>query len=299
MKKSLRFIILTCAVSWLAAQVAFMLGLRKTDGFAYTIFGSGYMLLPMICALILQALNREKPFRKLNVSFKPNLWFLTAGLTPFALALLTIGINLLFPGVSFSASYEGFISSLPPEIAEQTIQQLSRFSPAVFLAIQLGGALFAGYTINAVFAFGEELGWRGYLLRELKNRKFFSVSLITGAVWGIWHFPLILIGHNYPKHPAAGVGMMVIFCILLSPLLTYITIKAKSVIAAAVFHGSLNAIGGIGLLYLSGGNDLTNGITGAAGFTALLLLNLIFFIYDKFITKENIFTKKAEESINF
>jgi membrane protease YdiL (CAAX protease family) len=59
-------------------------------------------------------------------------------------------------------------------------------------------------------------------------------------------------------------GMMIFWCILLSPVMIYLVIKSKSVIAAAIFHGTLNAISGIVILYLVGGNDLTNGITGIA-----------------------------------
>ncbi|ULQ58639.1 CPBP family intramembrane metalloprotease [Brucepastera parasyntrophica] len=172
---------------------------------------------------------------------------------------------------------------------------MSQFSPLVYLAIQVVSALAAGYTINALFAFGEEAGWRGYLLKALENKKFLSVSLITGTVWGLWHFPLILLGHNYPQHPIPGVGMMIVWCILLSPVMTYIVIKSKSVISAAIFHGTLNAIGGLSRLYLVGGNDLTNGIAGIAGFIALLLITIAFFLYDKYASKENIFTTVIEE----
>jgi membrane protease YdiL (CAAX protease family) len=165
------------------------------------------------------------------------------------------------------------------------------------MLLQLVLALVAGYTINAFFAFGEEFGWRGYLLKALENKKLLDVSLITGIVWGVWHFPLILIGHNYPQHPKAGVAMMIVFCILLSPVMTYIVIKSKSAITAAIFHGTLNAIGGISVLYLVGTNDLTNGLTGIAGFIALLFINIVCFLYDKYITKENIFTKVVGEYI--
>jgi membrane protease YdiL (CAAX protease family) len=115
-------------------------------------------------------------------------------------------------------------------------------------------------------------------------------------VWGLWHFPLILIGHNYPQHPVIGAGMMVIFCVLLTPMMIYIVIKSKSVITAAIFHGCLNAIAGLHILFLSGGNDLTNGITGISGFIALLFMNLAFYVYDKYITKENLFTNKIGEA---
>jgi len=291
MKKSIQFIVLCCAVSWVIAGVAILLGLRVTQKIAYTVFAAVYMLLPAICAVVLQLIHKEKPFRNLGVSFRFNKWFLIAGIVPFIYSFIALGINLLFPNISFSATYEGFLSSLPTEQAELALQQLSRFPPIIFFILQVVGALVAGYTINAVFALGEELGWRGFLLKALKNKRLLPVSLLIGTVWGLWHFPLILIGHNYPQHPVAGVGMMIIFCILLSPVMIYIVIKSKSVITAAIFHGINNAIGKITVLYIVGGNDLINGITGIAGFLALLLINIAFYLYDKYITKENIFTR--------
>jgi membrane protease YdiL (CAAX protease family) len=289
--KSIQFIVLTCLVSWAAAGTAIFLGLRKAEGLAYTVFAAAYMLLPALCAIILQIIHKEKPFRNLGISFRLNRWFLVAGVVPIVCSFMALGISLLFPNVSFSAGYEGLLSFVPADQAELTAQILSQFPPVVFLLIQLLNAIIAGYTINAVFAFGEELGWRGYLLKALQGKKLLPASLIIGTVWGLWHFPLILIGHNYPQHPVIGVGMMIVFCILLTPVMIYIVIKSKSVITAAIFHGSLNAIAGISLLYLVGGNDLTNGTTGIAGFAAMLLINLLFYLYDKYITKENIFTR--------
>jgi membrane protease YdiL (CAAX protease family) len=291
MKKSIQFVVLTCTVSWVIAGVAILLGLREAKGLFYTIFGAFYMLLPAICAIALQIIHKEKPFKNLNVSFRLNRWFLIAGIVPFIYSFITLGINLLFPNISFSVTYEGFISNLPAEQAELAVQQLSKFPPVVFLLMQIGQALIAAYTINAVFALGEELGWRGYLLKSLQNKKLLPVSLIIGTVWGLWHFPLILIGHNYPQHSVAGVGMMIVFCILLTPVMIYIVIKSKSVITAGIFHGANNAICGIPILYIIGGNDLINGVTGIAGFITLLLVNLSFYFFDKYVTKENIFTK--------
>jgi len=291
MKKTIQFIVLCCAVSWAIAGAAILLGLRDTKRLVYTIFGAAYMLLPAICAVILQLIHKEKPFSNLGVSFQFNRWFLIAGIVPFIYSFMTLGINLLFPNISFSVTYEGVLSNLSVEQAELASRQLSRFPPILFFIVQVVSALVAGYTINAIFAFGEEFGWRGYLLKTLKNKKLLPASLIIGAVWGLWHFPLILIGHNYPQHPIAGIGMMTIFCILLTPVMIYIVIKSKSVITAAIFHGINNAIGGITLLYVVGGNDLTNGITGIAGFLSLLSVNIAFYLYDKYITKENIFTK--------
>ena len=75
-------------------------------------------------------------------------------------------------------------------------------------------------------------------------------------------------------------------------------IKSKSVITAAIFHGTNNAIAGISVLYLVGGNDITNGITGIAGLIALLLGNIVFYLFDKYITKEHIFTNAIGAALN-
>jgi len=301
MKKAIQYIILTCGVSWAVAGAAILLGLRGPTEqgliprLVYMAFGAAYMLLPAICAIMLQLVHKEKPFSNLGISFKVNWWFLIAGIVPFIYSFMTLGINVLFPGVSFSVTFEGFLSRLPAAQAETAVKQLSQFPPIVFLLIQVAQALVAGFTINALFGLGEELGWRGYLLKALHNKKLLPASLIIGIVWGLWHFPLILLGHNYPQHPVAGMGMMVILCILLTPMMIYIVIKSKSVITAAILHGANNAIAGIAILYLVGGNDITNGVTGIAGFIALLLVNIAFYLYDKYITGENIFTKTIGE----
>jgi len=291
-QRAIQYIVVTLVVSWIAAGTAILLGLRITDVPAYTIFAAAYMFLPAICAIVLQLIHKERPFSDLGISFRINWWWLVAGIVPIILAFLALGISLLFPNVSYSATSEGFLARLTPGQAELAAQQLTRYSPFVFALLQIVNSLIAGYTINAIFAFGEELGWRGYLLRALQDKRFLLVSLIIGIVWGVWHFPLILLGHNYPQHPVAGVGMMVIFCILLTPMMIYIVLKSGSVITAAIFHGVLNAISGISLMFLTGGNDLTNGLTGLAGFIVLLLANVAFYLFDKHIAKDNIFIKE-------
>ncbi|MCL2230120.1 MAG: CPBP family intramembrane metalloprotease [Treponema sp.] len=295
MKKALQFIILTCLVSWTIAGIAIFLGLPGPGSVKYVIFAACYMFLPAICAVVLQLINKEKPFRNLGISININRWFFIAGIVPIAAAFLSMGISLFFPGISFSASFEGLKSFIPEDQYETAMEQISRIPFFVFILLMIVQSLIAGYTVNAIAAFGEELGWRGYLLKALNGKRFLLVSLITGAVWGLWHFPLILLGHNYPQHPVIGVAMMVLFCILLSPVMTYIVIKSKSVITAAVFHGCLNAIAGINLFLLVGGNDLTKGMTGAAGLIALIIVNLAFFLFDRFVTKENVFTRVVGE----
>ena len=104
---------------------------------------------------------------------------------------------------------------------------------------------------------------------------------------------MIIQGWNYPQHPLPGVLMMVIWTLLLAPIFGYVTLKARSVIAAAIIHGTLNATAGLPLLVIVGGNDLTVGITGLAGFLVLAVINLMIFVYDRFLAREPLSTPPA------
>ena len=130
----------------------------------------------------------------------------------------------------------------------------------------------AGPTINAVAGLGEELGWRGLLLHELSPLGFWRSSFVIGFFWGLWHLPVIVNGYNYPGHLVAGPVMMTLGTILLSPLMGYVRLRAESVFAAAVFHGSLNAAATL-VLFLKGGSVLVTGVTGVIGMVTLLLAN--------------------------
>jgi uncharacterized protein len=134
-------------------------------------------------------------------------------------------------------------------------------------------------------------------VKSFKAKPFWAAALLIGAIWGIWHTPLILMGHNYMQHPKIGVLMMTGWCILLSPLFLYILIKTKSVVAAAVMHGTLNAVAGISLMPISGGNDLSVGMTGLGGFITLAISIAILFLIDQFVIKDKVMTSKLEDSL--
>src|SRR5699024_517347 len=143
-----------------------------------------------------------------------------------------------------------------------------------------GQSFIGGITINAIFAFGEEIGWRGFLLREFQVLGFWKASLLIGLIWGLWHAPLtIFAGHNYPSTHIFCILIMTLFCMLMSPILSFITIKSRSVFPAAFFHGFINGSASLGIMIVAGGNpELLNGLTGLAGFIILLLANIIIYM---------------------
>ncbi len=282
-KKAALFTALAFVLSWSFIYLYFALGGQWVLPQALLI-GVIYMYMPAAAAIIVQkGVFRQPVLKGLNVRLQWNRWFAAAWLLPIALALLLIPVALLIPGVEFSPDMGGLLERLegilsPQELAEME-EQLEAF-PVHLFWISLAQAIVFGITVNAAAAFGEELGWRGLLQNELLPLGFWQASLIIGVIWGLWHAPLILQGHNYPDNPQWGVLMMIVFTTLITPLFTYITCKAKSVIAASIFHGSVNAGTGLSLIVLSG-SDLIVGFTGAAGFLVLIACNAGMIVYDR------------------
>lgn len=291
--KTLLFLLLTFVINFT------MVGLFRVFGGEYsslsgTIMAVAYMFIPMISVLIVEkGIHKEKIQKRLMISFKINKWFFIAWLVMPALSILTFAISLLFSDVSYSPGMEGIFERLEAMVSPEKMEEMKNSIDTLPLHpyfLSIFQALIAGFTINAVAGFGEELGWRGFLVRQFQQMKFWKASVIIGFIWGVWHAPVILMGHNYPQHPQIGVAMMTVWCILLTPLFIYFTLKAGSVIAAAIAHGTLNASAGLAIMLIAGGSDLLVGLSGLSGFIALGILLLLFFVYDQFVIKEKLMT---------
>jgi len=282
LRKILIFLGLTFLVCWLILPIYFVLG-GKWNG-SYTLIALVvYMFVPMTMAIIVQKFIYHEPLREpLGIWFKPNRWFLYAWLLPPLLGIATLGVSLLLPGIRYTPGMDGMFerygSLLTPEQLRLMRDQIAAAPIHPFWMVLLSG-LIAGITINAVAGFGEELGWRGLLQRELAPLGFWKSSLLIGVIWGIWHAPIILQGYNYPQHPLLGVLMMTIFTTLFAPLISFARVKSKSVIAAAIMHGTLNGTVGIAILLIAGGDDLTTGLLALPGFIVLAIANVILFFY--------------------
>lgn len=285
MKKALVYSLCVCLFSWAVFGFVWLIALKdqQSNGFGTQVTMTLYMFFPMIVALMRQWSQKEKPsgtgLLKLKISWS---WLIAVAI-PFAILLLSVLISAFMPGARLHYGPEGVIafSGLEGEAADQIIAQFRAIPPFAVIAGTLISGLIAGCTINAVAAFGEEYGWRNYMVDALRGQQFWKVALLIGFVWGIWHAPLILIGHNYPQHPIAGVGMMCVFCILMGVLELWLVLKTDSVIPAAMMHGTVNAISGASLFLVSGGCDLTVGVSSLSGFIAIIITIVVLYFYDR------------------
>lgn len=112
-------------------------------------------------------------------------------------------------------------------------------APLLWLIVALQSVILGPF-LGLMFAFGEEYGWRGYLQSELLRLGKVRGMLVIGVIWGLWHAPVIAMGHNYPGYPVAGIFLMTAYTIGLAIILGYAVLKSGSVWLAAFLHAMNN-----------------------------------------------------------
>lgn len=120
-----------------------------------------------------------------------------------------------------------------------------------FLLLQIVQVVIAAFFPNGVFALGEELGWRGYLTAAFRRRGVGTVPMIivSGAIWGAWHAPVLLLGHNFDTRSPVSIPIMMVGCIFLGAVLVWLREVSGSIWPAAIGHGAFNAAAGISIMF--------------------------------------------------
>ena len=146
------------------------------------------------------------------------------------------------------------------------------FDPSFFILVFFIFTLVVAPILNFIPAFGEEFGWRGYLLPKLLPLGREKALVISGIIWGLWHLPFVLL-IDYGSYPNRIVGGL-IFTALITLLGIYIgvlALKNKSTLLASYMHGIFNAQDhGIWILIYPNYNHLIGGAEGLIGFVVLL-----------------------------
>ncbi|MDQ3098947.1 MAG: CPBP family intramembrane metalloprotease [bacterium] len=96
------------------------------------------------------------------------------------------------------------------------------------------------------YGFGEQVGWRGFVLPELIKNGFNAVyaSTVIGILWALWHLPLFWYPSSgfYTMSSATILGWFMSL-MLSSYLLTWIfNSSKKSLATVAIFHGTIDIV---------------------------------------------------------
>ncbi|MDH7485591.1 MAG: CPBP family intramembrane metalloprotease [Anaerolineae bacterium] len=246
------FIGLTFVVSWLI-----MGGLWLAGGLAAGVVAAialiAIMWVPGLCVLAVTQLITHEPMavtgiRRLGI----RRYYLWAWLLPVLLTLASALLTWLLGAGRLDLSFPQIREALEQAAAQVPGATQAQLPPVqAIIGAQMAFALLLAPLINTFFALGEELGWRGYLLHKLLPLGQWPALVLSGAIWGIWHAPVVVMGHNYPGHPVLGPFLMVGFCLLAGIILGWLRLASGSVWAPALAHGTFNALGGISLLVLA------------------------------------------------
>lgn len=248
------------------------------------------MFFPSIGVLLTRLITKEG-FKNSWICLNVNEHIKTCLLAYFGPSILTfLGVIiyfLIFPS-HFDPEFGFIVASLE---ASGTSAEAYLMPLFVLVISQALTGLFLGPTMNFITCFGEEWGWRGYLLPKMAEKlPAIPMLLINGLIWGLWHAPLTAIGHNYgvsyPGFPFMGIAAMCCFCIVMGIFLSYVSMKTKSCIPAVLGHGAINSIAAIGMYFTTdGGNPFIGpaptGIVGAIPFIAAAVIILVFYFGKK------------------
>jgi len=212
----------------------------------YIIVWALFSIFPVIATMITRKITHDKSKWLLKPNFKKNgkIYLFSAFVPGAAIFIGALAFFLLFPNdLDFSGRYivENYSQYGAPADLHLTVGKI--------IAIGIGAIVISPFIFPVhIFALGEEIGWRGYLLPLLlqitSTRK---AVLLHGFLWGIAHAALIYFGFNYSMDywgaPYSGMIMMIFVCIILGTWLAYVTIKSGSIIPATILHGASNIIG--------------------------------------------------------
>jgi membrane protease YdiL (CAAX protease family) len=127
---------------------------------------------------------------------------------------------------------------------------------------------------------GEEIGWRGFLVPELsKKHGFPAAALITGFIWAIWHYPVILFADYHGASPAwFYVPLLTVMLPFLTFVWAWLRLKSKSIWPCVFLHASHNTFIQQFFDPLTIYRSKTGYVAGEFG-AALLLISIAMAIY--------------------
>lgn len=273
------FIVVSFGLAWLAALPLWLSGatVAVASPVMVTLTGTVMMATPAIAALVVVLVMRTPARERLRFlgmwPLRPArrvVWFMVAAMVgPVIIVALTALIAAAFGWVRLDlVNFSGFAEQLAAQTASLDPLASTPLPPIGLLVLLQLLMIPIGSLINSVFAFGEELGWRGWLLPALRPLGVWPALLLSGVIWGLWHSPLILLGYNFGYTDWRGVALMVGGCVAWGVLFGWARLRSASLWPAVIGHGALNASAGMVVLFAAAGADIDMGLVGPLGVVA-------------------------------
>jgi membrane protease YdiL (CAAX protease family) len=258
------FAAVSCGLAWVVASPLWVRGMGMSDPLV-PVFAAAMMLTPAIATVAALLVERRQRggrgargiLRDLGMWPLRPAWR-TFGMSAAAIVVLPllIAVGLLVVGMLGLAEFDLVTFSGFAAMIESQLPAGSPAPPIALLVVTQLVLIPIGALVNAPLAFGEEIGWRGWLLPALRPLGIWPALLVSGAFWGFWHAPLILLGYNFGLTDVTGVLLMILACMLFGVLLGWTRLRTGSVWPAVFGHGAFNAAAGLGAIFIAAGSPV-------------------------------------------
>jgi len=245
------YLAIAFGLAWLLWELLLRLGgYDGTSLFQIAIIPGAFA--PAIAAIVVRKWVTGEGFgdAALSPHFRKNWkYYLIGLLLPFVVTAIIVGLAVITGTGKPNLELQNIIAMLAPgaEINPSAIPLLWVLLPAQLMWSAL---------LVTPLLWGEEFGWRGYLQPRLFPGRPLLAAVVTGIIWGTWHYPLNIRGYNYPEHPLLGLLLFPVSCILMSIIFGWLKTRSTSIWTVCVAHSATNAIGGsLTLLLFTGRAD--------------------------------------------
>ncbi|MEP7027148.1 MAG: CPBP family intramembrane glutamic endopeptidase [Candidatus Eisenbacteria bacterium] len=264
----LAYLALAFGLAWTVEFVALARGVRFTSLTPpTTALLALVMLTPAIAAYIVRRFATREGFATAGLRRGPWRPYLFVWIGVPLLVVAIYAVTVLLGLGRFDPTLSELTARMEEMAQGRPIPQLPPLP--VLAAAMFAQSLTLGVIITSVFTFGEEFGWTGYLLVQLLPLGRWRAALIYGALWGLWHAPVIAGGYNYPGHPVLGVLMMCALTTAFALSQTALRLRSDSVWLTSFFHASINIHGlGVFSMLVIGFSPVLGGVTGVVGIVA-------------------------------
>ena len=252
MKKLSKYLLWAFGAAWIFQVVAGIL-FRKGNSISYSVLLALSMFAPLLASVMSGAEIRR-------IGWKPHIkgnfrWILIAWFVPAILGMVGAALYFLLVPNAFDTTF-AYVRTL---LGNEGLSQLESngLSGQTYAIISVVSAITYAPFVNMLFAVGEEAGWRGTMYPILKDR--FGIirgRLLGGAIWGVWHWPIMLLagyeyGTTYWGAPVMGPLLFCIITITMGILFDFLYGKTSCIWVPALCHGAINAFAGVPTLFLN------------------------------------------------
>jgi len=286
------FVLVSMGLAWL---VALPLWFMDQAGPGFTVLfqpiAAVMMYTPAVATLVVVFLLRSPRHERMRFlgmwplrPAKRVVWFMVGALfAPLVLVAAALGVSAALGWIQLDlVHFSGFREAIETQLAgldAETAQLAAATMPplGLLVTIQVAAVPF-GALVNSVLAFGEEVGWRGWLVPALRPLGVWPALLISGAVWGLWHTPLILLGYNFDRTDWTGVALMTVGSVFWGVFFGWVRLRTASVWPAVIGHGALNASAGLFLVLSASGADYDMALVNPLGVSGWIVMAVLILI---------------------